>query len=87
MPWGWKTVCSDAPDFDAQWIDTLFRAARMEHDFKVVDLRVLYTEIGPDATERSRHRAALTVPAHRAEADARRYALAYGKVQNSDPAM
>lgn len=59
MPWGWKTVCSDAPDFDAQWIDTLFRAARMEHDFKVVDLRVLYTEIGPDATERFRHRAAL----------------------------
>lgn len=84
---GLEMVYSDAPDFDAQWVDTLFGAARMERDFKVLDLRVLYTEIGPDATKQFRHRVALTVPAHRAEADARRYALAYAKVQNSDPAV
>lgn len=84
---GLERVYSDAPDFDAQWIDTLFCAARVEHDFKVLDLRVLFTEICPDATERFRHQVALTVPMHRAEADARRYALAYAKVQSSDPAV
>ena len=74
---GMETVYSDAPNFDGRWIDFLFQAAELERDFNIVDLRILYSEIGAIATDRFHERISREAPTHRAEADARRYALAY----------
>lgn len=74
---GMDKVYSDAPDFDGQWIDVLFQAAELERDFNIVDLRVLYSEIGALAATRFQEEISRSVPTHRAEDDARRYALAY----------
>lgn len=74
---GMDKVYSDAPDFDGQWIDVLFQAAGLERDFNIVDLRVLYSEIGALAAARFQEEISQSVPTHRAEDDARRYALAY----------
>ncbi|WP_375176615.1 hypothetical protein [Marinobacter mobilis] len=72
-----ETVYSDAPDFDAWWVDRLFKAVKLARDFSIVDLRQLYSEIGPEATTHFLEHVSAITPLHRAEADARRYAEAY----------
>lgn len=72
-----EDIISDAPDFDSFWVNRLMQAAGLQRDFRILDIREVFGEIGSAATVRLCKHLRTHPAQHRALPDAKRLADAY----------